>query len=235
MNDLLLLIDIDGTLLTTNGVAINFMIQAAEEETGSKIGFDVEDYLGKLDPQIIETLLRKGGYEQAKIDESKEHVFNRYLQLFEPALREEHVTVYPGVNEFMEYISERKLNFCVLTGNVEAGAKVKLSSIGFDKYFSFGAYGNDADTRPELVPIAVHRARNYFNRDFLPENTWIIGDSVNDIICAKQNGVNCCIVTTGRTDPERLKKMEPDILVDFLKEPAMLLHKFTEISNSLNR
>ncbi|MCK5076128.1 MAG: HAD hydrolase-like protein [Calditrichia bacterium] len=231
MKDLLLLIDIDGTLLTTNGVAINFMIRAAEEETGSKIKFEIEDYLGKLDPQIVETLLKKGGYSSEEILTNKSKVYDRYLQLLKPALKPEDVTVYSGVMSFMEYITKLNLKFGVLTGNTKAGAKIKLSSVNLDSYFPFGAYGDNAETRPELVPIAVSRANKHYNRSFQKHSIWIIGDSINDITCARENGINCCIVTTGRTDPEKLKAMKPEILIDYLNNPENVINEICRISD----
>ncbi|MCK5076898.1 MAG: HAD hydrolase-like protein, partial [Calditrichia bacterium] len=177
MKNLLLLIDIDGTLLSTNGVAVNFMIQAAEEETGKKIKFEIIDYIGKLDPQIIETLLNKGEYSEQKIKERKNAVYNRYIQLLKPALKKEDVTIYKGVRDFLEFIKSKELKYGLLTGNTAAGAEVKLSSADLLKHFSFGAYGDDADNRAALVPIAISRAAEKFKATFPDNKVWVIGDS----------------------------------------------------------
>jgi len=231
MNELLLLIDIDGTLLTTNGVAIQLMIRAAEAETGQSIPFCIGDYLGKLDPQIIETLLNRGGYDEKQILESRQRVYEHYIRAFKPALKGEHVTVYPGVREFLDYIQDLRLKFGVLTGNTRAGAGIKLGAVGFDRYFPFGAFGDDALTRPELVPIAQSRAEQHFRQPFFAKQMWIIGDSVNDIICARENGIRCCIVKTGKTDPEKLASLQPEILVDNLENREAIIREMKQISN----
>ena len=46
-----------------------------------------------------------------------------------------------------------------MTGNFARPAQIKLEYFDLWRYFHFGAYGDDAPTRDDLVPRAVERAR----------------------------------------------------------------------------
>ena len=44
-----------------------------------------------------------------------------------------------------------------LTGNLQAGARLKLEAFGLWHYFATGAFGDDAGDRNGLVPVAAAR------------------------------------------------------------------------------
>ena len=76
----------------------------------------------------------------------------------------------------------------LLTGNLRAGAKLKLEHLGIWKYFEFGAFADDSSNRNELGPFALRRAKEKLGIDFSPERVWIIGDTPHDIACGKAIG-----------------------------------------------
>ena len=52
-----------------------------------------------------------------------------------------------------------------MTGNFTRPAQIKLEHFGLWRFFHFGAYGDDAPVRDELVLIAVERARRVEKKD----------------------------------------------------------------------
>ena len=60
----------------------------------------------------------------------------------------------------------------------------------------------------------IKRAKNIFGNNISKKNTWIIGDSIYDIRCAKVNGLRCLAVCTGLTSRIELENEEPDYIVD---------------------
>ena len=92
---------------------------------------------------------------------------------------------------------------------IEKGAGKKLSRFGLGKYFPIGAYGSDSACRLDLPAIAVQRAKQHFAVDFAPYEVVIIGDSVNDIACARGYGAKAIAVNTGKTSWEDLQKENP--------------------------
>jgi phosphoglycolate phosphatase-like HAD superfamily hydrolase len=78
-----------------------------------------------------------------------------------------------------------------------------------------GAYGSDHAARRELVPIALERARRLRGLDVEAADAWVVGDTANDLACARAGGARCLLVATGRSSLEELKSLEPDaVLVD---------------------
>src|SRR5512132_3852038 len=97
-------------------------------------------------------------------------------------LRPEAVVSKPGVPVLLERLAgEPRVTLALLTGNIERGARMKLEPPGFNRFFPFGAFGNDAADRYSLPAIAVARARERTGRDFSGESVVIIGDSVHDV------------------------------------------------------
>src|SRR2546422_8893592 len=66
----------------------------------------------------------------------------------------------PGMPEVLRQLSGREDALVgLLTGNIEAGARVKLAPTGLWPLFRVGAYGSDDMDRPRLPPLPRGRAR----------------------------------------------------------------------------
>jgi phosphoglycolate phosphatase-like HAD superfamily hydrolase len=48
-----------------------------------------------------------------------------------------------------------------------------------------------------LVPVALERVATLRNRSYRRGEVWVIGDSENDLVCAKKSGARCLLVGTG--------------------------------------
>jgi len=94
----------------------------------------------------------------------------------------------------------------LLTGNWERGAGIKLGSVGLRRFFAFGSFGDGQTDRRDLPPVALARAAEHCGREFGPEETWIVGDSLLDVDCARAHGIPCFAVATGRTAAAALEE-----------------------------
>ena len=94
----------------------------------------------------------------------------------------------------------------LLTGNWEIGARAKLEPFGLNRFFDFGAFGEDGVRRNELVPVAVERAALQLGAPPEPSDVVIIGDTVRDIACGDAHGVPVLAVATGFTPDHRLEE-----------------------------
>ena len=66
----------------------------------------------------------------------------------------------PGVRELLDALAPRDdVYLALLTGNYEAGARLKLEYFDLWRYFSCGAFGDDAPHRNGLVPKALAARR----------------------------------------------------------------------------
>ncbi|RME43119.1 MAG: HAD family hydrolase [Deltaproteobacteria bacterium] len=225
----LLLFDIDGTLIDSGRIGSRAIAAVFEAEYG--IGNAIEDFFfdGKTDIEIFRELMTRHGLlpaTEVEIRREIEQITERYLEhLRETAKRPEGGSIHPGVLEILEEVQERTweggkrpIIVGLLTGNIEAGARIKLQRFDLADYFPFGAFGSDAEARAELVPIAVERAQAYCRQEFPPEEIFVVGDSVRDIECARKNGVVSIAVATGSTPRDLLAAEDPDHLFDDLSD-----------------
>ena len=130
----LVLFDIDGTILWTDGAGRRAVFQALEEHFG-KSGPGEHRFDGKTDPQIVRELMRHAGVSDDEIDARLDEVLDRYLDL----LRDELASVdhgqhiFPGVRELLDALEARgDVVVGLLTGNIHHGARVKLAAVGID-------------------------------------------------------------------------------------------------------
>lgn len=222
----LLLFDIDGTLLSTDGAARRAFQRALIEIYGTTGPIDSHPFNGKTDPQIARELLRLAGFGDAQIDEKLEIFFDTYLNgLEEEVGATDHATrVYPGVREMLDALAGRDdVILALLTGNVARGADLKLGSAGLRDYFSFGAFGSDCEDRPGLPPVAVQRALEATGREFTGSDIVVIGDTPFDILCGEALGVFTVGVTTGGHGREELMNVGADVVFEDFSDTAAVL------------
>jgi phosphoglycolate phosphatase-like HAD superfamily hydrolase len=130
----------------------------------------------------------------------------------------------PGVAEVVKALAVRDDAVVgLLTGNIEAGARVKLRPTGLWPLFRLGAYGSDDLDRRKLPGIACERAHRVAGHAFAFEQVTIIGDTPLDVDCARACGAVAVAVATGFHPPEDLRACAPDLFfTDFSDVPAAL-------------
>ena len=202
----LILFDIDGTLLWTDGAgrgAIRAALLAEVGSTGPTEGFRFD---GKTDPQIVHELLRASGSPHAESASLVQAVCDRYVEMLKGELASGKRTphVYPGVWELLDVLERRDdAVLGLLTGNIVAGARLKLAAVGmqFDR-FRVGAFGSDAAERGELPAVAAARAAKLIGETPTGDDIVIIGDTPADVTCGMGVGARAIAVATGsyRTD-----------------------------------
>lgn len=215
----LLLFDIDGTLVDSLGAgrdALRTALRAVYGETGP---IDTFEFHGKTDPAIVRGLLREEGWSNPDIEERLTRLWPVYLRELdgELAARDGRVRTYPGVRALLDRIAGLPdLVPALLTGNVSRGAWLKLASAGVEGHFTFGAFGSDSERREELPAVALRRARRQVGRAFLPTEAVVIGDTPEDIRCARHGALGVVAVATGRHGRDALRAHEPDHVFDDL-------------------
>ena len=222
----LLLFDIDGTRLNTQGAARRAFHRALIEIYGTAGPIDKHPFNGKTDPQIARELLTLAGLDAGEIDEGLPRLWDVYLGGLEKEVSAtEHEThVYPGVRELLDRLAARDdVVLAILTGNVSRGAELKLQSAGLREYFSFGAFGSDCEDRPGLPPVAVHRAFVLTGREFTGRDIVVIGDTPHDIRCGEALGVYTVGVATGGHETQELLGVGADAVFEDFSDTAAVL------------
>ena len=203
----LVLFDIDGTLLWSDGAGRRAITRALVEVFG-ETGPSEHRFDGKTDPQIVREMMRIAGRADADIDERMPPLFARYVACLEEELRDptHHAKPLPGVIELLDTLSQRAdLALGLLTGNLVQGARVKLRAVGIDPdLFVVGAFGSDHEHRPELPAIAQRRARELLGVDIPGSRVIVIGDTPADVQCGRGIGAHAIGVATGRYATDEL-------------------------------
>lgn len=206
--------DIDGTLVRGGEIGAQVFDLAIEHVLGVRPPERVR-MSGKTDPQIVREYLAMLG--RAGEDEHIPAILSHLADELEAAkgLIREHGCALPGVEEILRQLSaDPEVRQSVLTGNIAPNALVKLSAFSLERWLDLdiGAYGSDHADRNALVPIALERAARLRGVSYVPGEVWVVGDSENDLACARAGGVRCLLVATGRSTIQELETLDPDEL-----------------------
>jgi phosphoglycolate phosphatase len=203
----LVLFDIDGTLLSAGPGARTVFASALGEVFGTSGDIAGYAFEGRLDPLIVGDLMRAAGIPEETIAERRERALELYLDRLEAALFEQRPVLKPGVPALLDALEkEPGVVLALLTGNVERGARLKLTAAGLWHRFRFGVWGDDASCREELGPVALRRTRPATGLDFAGPDCVIVGDSRHDVACSLAFGARAVAVGTGRTSLPALKE-----------------------------
>jgi phosphoglycolate phosphatase len=218
----LLLFDIDGTLIDSGGAGIQSLKDVLREQFGISDDLHGVEIAGKTDTGIVHQILRK---QNMTVNEETTATFlDLYLKFLARELPRRSGTILPGVRELLLRLQARPQNVLgLLTGNVERGAKLKLTHYGLWDFFEFGAFADDHHDRNELGQFAQQRAREKHAIDFAAAEIDVIGDTPHDIACGKAIGARTIAVATGSFTREQLAEYVPDRIVDDFSNVGALI------------
>lgn len=221
----LVLFDIDGTILWSDGAGRRAMQRALISSFGAP-GSTEYRYDGKTDVQIVRDLMRMEGHADAIIDERMETLLEQYLAGLHRELESTtHVQRFDGVLELLEALEARPdRRIGLLTGNIEFGAHAKLRAVGIDPArFTVCAFGSDHEERRELPAIAQRRARELFGTHLEGEAIVVIGDTPADIDCTRGIRARAIAVATGRYSVDDLATHQPFAVFPDLRDTAAVM------------
>lgn len=221
----LVLFDIDGTILWSNGAGRRAMTAALTHVFGGAGPSDYR-YDGKTDMQIVRDLMRASGHTDEVIDARMTTLVERYLTGLESGLAEGlHTHVYEGVRELLDALEARDdVVVGLLTGNLRPGAALKLRSAGIDiARFRVGAFGSDHHHRPELPAVAQRRAREELGLEIPGPSIFVIGDTPADVECGRAIGAKAIGVATGRYTVEELARHAPYAVFPTLADTSAVM------------
>ncbi len=228
----LVLFDIDGTLLNSGGVGRASMQRALNEVFGSP-GNPSYRYDGKTDKQIVRDVMRLEGHTDEHIDSQMSKLIDLYLDGLRQGIETRTFKVRPldGVPEILDALEARDdVVLGLLTGNVEKGARAKLTAAGIDPdRFRVNAFGSDHEHRPMLPAIAQRRAGEHLGREIAGEKVIVIGDTPADIECGRELGARAIGVATGHYSVEQLREHDPYAVFPSLRETQTVLETILDV------
>jgi phosphoglycolate phosphatase-like HAD superfamily hydrolase len=212
----LVLFDIDGTLITDGGASRDAFAAALLDVFEYNGDLRRYDFSGRTDPQIAHMVLRDADWTESEIDSRMAQLWERYLGELDRHERSR-VRELPGVRKLLDQL-QPQVTLALLTGNIERGARLKLSGPALNDYFPFGAFGSDSPRREDLLPIAVRRSgHQYSSRDVV-----IIGDSIYDVRCGTPHSATTIAIASGKTSAELLRAENPDYFFSSAEDSRLL-------------
>jgi len=205
----LLLWDIDGTLLNSHGAGMKALASAVQRVFGIGEPIDDIEFAGRTDRWIMRQIFVKFGLPAN--EDNFQLLIEGYVAALPSELADRGVSVLPGIATLLESASTRgDVALGLLTGNVRRGAEAKLAIRDLWRHFPFGAFADEEEDRNLLGPHALQRARAYHHVEFAAIDTWVIGDTPHDIVCARAFGARALAVATGRHSVAELQAFNPD-------------------------
>jgi len=232
----ILLWDIDGTLIRSvkTGGYKEYTIPVLEEVFGTSGRLGAMRVSGMTDLQIVYEALSDTGISQDEILARAEVLVSR---LTEEARRVtgngvKFFEVLPGVRETLQALADHpRYESALVTGNIKPMAHLKMELVGLEKFFTLpGAFGDESHNRRDLPARAAERIREYLQLDLAPEQFIVIGDTPNDIDCARHFGARAVAVGTGRFySREEILACEPDALLPDLADAQLVLETLSKL------
>ena len=226
----LVLFDIDGTLLGTDGAGRRAIHRALLDETGTAGPIEHYRFDGKTDPQIIGELLAFAGHAGARDRACIDAVCRRYVEHLRAELDKptQTTTLMPGTRELLGALESHEAAgralVGLLTGNLASGAALKLRSAGLDPgRFRVGAYGSDSARRADLPAVAAERAAALTGRAVRGSDVIVLGDTPDDVACGRPIGARCVAVATGFYDVAALRAAGAAYVFETLADTTRVL------------
>lgn len=205
---LLLLFDIDGTLLLRASEAHRAALHEGLREVygvGEPERLAIRSPAGRTDSEIARELHGAAGGEDARFDRGLDDFRTACAAAFARSCPENlSAHVAPGIEAVLAGLPGARLS--LVTGNYEPIARLKLDRAGLGHHFPAGqgGFGSDAEHRGLLPAIARARAGGAGGTPYPRDQTIVIGDTPADIACARADGVRIFAVATGPFDSAEL-------------------------------
>lgn len=221
---MLILFDVDGTLLLTEKAGILAMRDAGRELFGAEFTEEGVEFSGRLDPLIWQDLAHRNGVDNP---DSHHDIFRATYRKHLTARFEAGHSVHslPGVAELLDALRhDDAATLGLLTGNYPETGRLKFEAAGIDPdQFPIAAWGIDGPTRRDLPPVAMRHYHEVRQRPIAGEQVIIIGDTPYDVDCAKHHGLRAIGVATGAYSVVELQSAGADLAVQSLAETDRLL------------
>ncbi|MFN0063003.1 MAG: HAD family hydrolase [Myxococcaceae bacterium] len=224
MQPTVLLFDIDGTLVTTGGAGRRALERAFEARWGRADALGDLRLDGMTDIAIVRHGLKALGRNGTTQD------IHETLAAYVSCLGEEvanadaaHYRVHPGMREALSAaIAQEIVAVGLGTGNIQDGARVKLSRVGLYEHFSFGGFGDDHEQREQLIAKGAERGANQLGHAVTDCRIVVIGDTPKDVAAALHIGATCIGVGTGSFSAAQLRAAGAKHAFDTLAAPGAI-------------
>jgi phosphoglycolate phosphatase len=231
---LLVLWDIDHTLIENHGVNKEIYARAFELLTGWRAEHPARTE-GRTEPEIMHNMLLAHGIESTPALVARMPKALESATLSKSAELQKRGRELPGARAALTaFQSSPEIIQSVLSGNIMPNAITKLSAFELDGFMDFavGGYGSDGEVRANLVGVAQERASVKYGVKFDEANTVLIGDTLRDVQAGRNGGAHVIAVATGSDSMEALRVEGADIVLSDLKDTRAVVEAISGLSKA---
>ncbi|WP_413569324.1 HAD family hydrolase [Bdellovibrio sp. HCB117] len=214
----LLAFDLDGTLIDSAPdivVAVNRTLK-----NHGKITLSDEviiSHIGEGLKKLIADLFLEDNLEPSQIVELE----MEFLRIYEEEMFNR-TTIFPGVENFL---SSYQGPMAIITNKNEKPAKAILSHLGLDRFPWVNVFGADTLEERKPSPLPLQTMMKLASRT--PQDTFMIGDGIPDVLSALRAGVPSIAIGFGYTSISLLEKYEPKGVLGHYQDLHSLLEKLS--------
>lgn len=209
------LFDIDGTLLhARDSVHYESFFAAVHAVLGHSLSLDGVTLHGNTDPGILRDAFRIAAIEEAEWRPHAETIFSQMGASVTERRAKMDLVVMPGVRETLAHLQRKGAALGVATGNIETIGWIKIEQAGLRDWFTFGGFSDGYELRSGMIGNALRVAHAATSAG---ASVIVVGDTVRDILAARENGLPTIAVATGHTSFDELMEAGPEACVTDLR------------------
>ena len=209
----LVLFDIDGTLIHTDGAGVRAFGRALATLFQAPAATDHVSFAGRTDTGLAREFFRQHGIPATP--ENFAAFFDCYTHWLAHYLESARGGICAGVWRLIYDL--RRLPdppaIGLLTGNIRLGAEIKLRHFDLWDCFETGGFADDHEDRNQIAVAALNRGADWVGEPLRGDQVMVIGDTPLDIACARAIQARVVAVATGQYSVAELLQHRPDYAV----------------------
>lgn len=222
----LVMFDLDGTLIDSVpdiAVAVDRMLESIGRSAVGEA--QVRNWVGNGSAALVARALLNRLIPTQEIPQALDELQTHQTDLWDKGVTgfqryyskdcAEHTRIYPGVIEFLNYLAEQRVPMAILTNKPTLFTGPILEALKLDHYFGRVVCGDTCE-RKKPEPDQLHYLLEKYRTK--PEKSIMVGDSINDVLAARNANVPVIAVSYGYNYDGPIAHSNPDITVDSLAE-----------------
>jgi len=204
--------DFDGTLVDTN-----YLIEQTIHATAKEV------LKTPVDDQVVAKIWGKVLAEQMyDLDPSRVEELTDFYRAYYKQHREAHTNLFDGIMDMLDQLHEGGRLMGIVTNKGASGLEHGLNKFQMKDYFKIALSKTDVHMK-KPHPEGLNKVMEYFGAS--QGEVLFVGDSIHDIECGKNAGVDTVLVKWTVMDIDRLKAEGPTYIVDSPQELVDLILK----------
>lgn len=192
--------DFDGTLVNSNYLIDLTLRETSKQVLNKEITKEtIDDVWGKVLTEQMKTL------DPTRVDELCEFYSGFYRKH-----RDEHTTIFEGIKEMLDDLIKLGFKLSIVTNKGVSGLEHGLEMFGLEDYFDICLAKTDVVMK-KPHPEGLFKVMEFYNAK--PEEMLFVGDSIHDLECGKNAGVDTVLVKWTVINLESLLKEKPNYVI----------------------